>query len=710
MKTLSPQSLALASICLALAFSTLARAQQPRHQPSPTPRPTPRAQQTPPATDEEEIIRLNTELVQLRAVVTDRKGQLVTDLKKEDFEVFENNQPREVSFFSVESAPSAGTDATPTTGAPAVVAARPPTGSVNRAAPARVVVLFVDTLHLSPASLVRAKDQLKRFVDEQLTDSDVAAVVTTSGTLGSLQQFMSDRRMLKYAIDKITLFARPHTYFTPYLAGRVVIEDPDALKVAAQVLTAEEGFQSIGSPGDRASNGYIMARARQVLEEERNLRRATFGTLAAVCERLAPMPGQRLVAFVSDGLSLADDGGGEDREGFSRATGAAARAGVVVYTFNAEGLEGPAEFSARSVPQSPEFGMFMSASRLDVQGTLREVADVTGGEAYINTNNMRASLGKMVEANRVYYSLAYYLPKDSDKKFRKIVVRVRNHPDYKVRTQKGYAPPEKPAPEAGEATPNQKLFQKMIAPLPATAVGVTSSADFLETADDDAQVTLQVHIDAASLRHEKKGDDEQLHCLVAGVVFDREGKIADQFSEAVEATLTPAQFEEARRTGYRYVRRLKLKPGLYQVRVGVREVGSELVGTSSSWVEVPAPGKGAPVLSSLFLGAQPGGAKNAVGSASIRSGDTISYRLVAYGAQEGASVRVEVLQGEKPVFQGDWQPLAARTLRTDAKGAELGGQLRLPLPPGIYALRVSVRPAANSKKIVEREADFEIEP
>src|SRR5205085_11753802 len=90
--------------------------------------------------------------------------------------------------------------------------------SADRAAPARTIVLFVDTLHLAPVSLIRAKAELKRFVAEEMTDRDLVAVVTTYGTLGVLQQFTRDRRVLKYATDKLSPLHGPHTSITPYRA------------------------------------------------------------------------------------------------------------------------------------------------------------------------------------------------------------------------------------------------------------------------------------------------------------------------------------------------------------------------------------------------------------------------------------------------------------------------------------------------------------
>ena len=70
-------------------------------------------------------------------------------------------------------------------------------------------------------------------------------------------------------------------------------------------------------------------------------------------------------------------------------------------------------------------------------------------------------------------------------------------------------------------------------------------------------------------------------------------------------------------------------------------------------------------------------------------------------------MRIEIAQGDAKVYESDWQPLASRAIRRDEIGVEVGGRLRLTLPPGIYTLRVTVKDPA-SKKTAEREADFEI--
>ncbi|HYY93747.1 MAG TPA: VWA domain-containing protein, partial [Pyrinomonadaceae bacterium] len=501
-----------------------------------------------------------------------------------------------------------------------------------------------------------------------------------------------------------------------------------------------EGYVSLGQ---QAAQAYAQMRSTQILAETSATSRATLRALGAVSERLAAMRGQRLLAFVTDGFSLYDEGGGTDRREIEQAESRAARAGVLVYAIYPKGLVAPNDLTSGPVPGEVEGGKYLLESLTDVQSNLREVAQATGGAAYLNTNDLRAPMQKMLDSNRVYYSLAYYLPKDSDRKFRKLTVRVKGHPEYNVRTQRGYTPPEKEPGALAAETPRQKLVAAMMSPLPSTGIGVTSEADFLVREGDDSQVTLQVHIDGDALTYEKRGPDYALDCELAASVLDKEGNVAASIAEALKGTLSPAQVEEAKRNGYRYERRLALKPGLYQVRVGVREVGSERLGTSAAWVEVPDLEKGKPALSSIFMGkaearaadakastgAQPGadakagaeqkagavGLRFVVGRASFKPGDVAFYRFVVYNAQalarqqqQDAQLKLEIMQGETRVYEGPWQPLGARVIRSDRKGTEVGGQLKLTLGPGVYTLRLIVKDA-GSKQTVQQTTDFEVE-
>ena len=137
----------------------------------------------------------------MSAVVNDRAGAPVAGLRREDFEVFENDRPRPLSFFSVERSGGEGAPPDATPGAGGSAHAPAPGGSQGAVAGGRALVLFVDTLHLTPGGLAQAKKALRQFVDEQMTGRDVAAVVSTSGGGGLLGRFTSDHQLLRLAVE-----------------------------------------------------------------------------------------------------------------------------------------------------------------------------------------------------------------------------------------------------------------------------------------------------------------------------------------------------------------------------------------------------------------------------------------------------------------------------------------------------------------------------
>ena len=671
--------------------------------------------QEPPKQAGEDVIKIDTALVQVRAVVTDKSGKVVDNLKQDDFEILENGKPQRVGFFSLEKvSPRSLIAAEASQTSPS----KPLTPAAN-AKPQRFIVLFVDTLHLTPVSLTRAKDQLKKFIDQKIGDEDLVAVVTTTNSLGILNQFMRDRSMLKRAIDKIDGFGQSSSFLTPYIASRALNEDPQALAVAMGIATKEENLQFMTA---EMIENYTLTRARQIISEEEIKRQNTLQVLKAVAEKMATMPGERMIAFMSDGFTLLGRSSGLENQDLTAATSQAVRAGVVIYSFNPQGLTAPAESSARAPIDSPEFSFLMADSLTDSQSTLRTAAADTGGEAYLNSNDMVGQMKKMLDANEVYYAISYYPEDRQERKYRNIKVSVKNHPEYKVRTQRGYQyVATKPSDVA--TTPRQKVLQAILAPLPVTTIPVIASASFLERSGEDEQVWLQVHV-SGDLEYKKKGDKFDFNCEVVVVVIDHAGKVVGTYPEPLRADFTAAQLESAKQSGYRYGQRLKLAPGLYQIRVGFRDVNSEHLGTANAWIEVPDLHRKKLTLSSIFLGREseeknagekkPAHAELVVGPATFKATEPIYYRFVVYRAgvranESDLNFKVEILDGETKVYDGDWQSLAPRIIRKDSQRSETGGVLRTNIDPGFYTLRISVKDA-KSKQTIQQTIDFELDP
>src|SRR5581483_5834991 len=188
--------------------------------------------------EQDQSVQLQTQLIEIRAVVTDKQGHVIKNLKKEDFELLENKNPQEISFFSMEDI----ADQSRNPSNPRIITSSPEGKSIIPAgSPARTVVLYIDTLNLSTDSLLRTKQVLNKFIDEQLTDRDLTALITSTGALGVLEQFTRDKRILHYAVNRLgASLSNPDSMFTPYIAAMVLDGDPTAMGVAISILRTED--------------------------------------------------------------------------------------------------------------------------------------------------------------------------------------------------------------------------------------------------------------------------------------------------------------------------------------------------------------------------------------------------------------------------------------------------------------------------------------
>ncbi len=201
---------------------------------------------TPDLAEQDQTVRLKADLIEVRAVVTDRDDRVVENLKAEDFELLENGRPQQISFFSLVKSGNESLTPQVSARAEANPQSLPNNPVVSLKPPSRTVVLFVDTLHLSPASSAAARETLKKFVNEQMTDEDVVALITSTGQLGVLEQFTRDKQMIRFAINRLLPWPRSSrpTLLSPYIAAKALRRDPEAYNLAYAILQAEESLHT----------------------------------------------------------------------------------------------------------------------------------------------------------------------------------------------------------------------------------------------------------------------------------------------------------------------------------------------------------------------------------------------------------------------------------------------------------------------------------
>lgn len=613
--------------------------------------------QTPPAReprDTEPVARIETELVQIDVVVTDGDGKLVGNLKREDFQILEDGRPQQITHFA---AGSAGRPARWLATTPSRSSSSPSAGPAA-AQPVEVldryIVLAVDDFHLAPENLYSAKQALRRFVRDQMAPGDQVAIATTSGTLGLLQQFTSERDVLARAIDRLAVQQRQATSpfdiprITDYQAELIDLGDPDALELAIQEILRLEGAtptpptprgnsrnnssSSSGTGGEgalsareRAAN-QARGRARMIVAENAHYTSATLRGLEATIRNLGALPGRKMIVLVSDGFFL---GGSNSSKHFDirRITDAATRAGVVIYSIDARGLYATNPAGDASQPSGIEQALPGARFRIEASGLearrdgLNALARDTGGFPVFNNNDLSLGMKRILADNETYYVLAWE-PEVSyrDGRFRQVEVKLPNHPKLKVRTRKGYfAPDERAAAKAeekaeermreierkGEKAIREMKQEQIRAGLsslfPLRAVPVELAADFIDTAESGSLIAVTAHIEAATLRFSGAGGPRQTSLDIVTIAFDEKGKAAANISERIELNLRPQVHDFVVKHGITYRKMIPLKPGFYQVRLAVREEGSGQLGSATRWVEVTDTSQKKLTLSSILV-------------------------------------------------------------------------------------------------------------
>jgi VWFA-related protein len=681
-------------------------------------------------------IRLRSDLVEARAVVTDKQGNPVKNLRKDDFEVLENGKPQEITFFSAESLGEAGGTVATTPKSPTD---KP--GAKTAKTAKRTVVFFVDTLHITSANLLRVQQDLLAFIDAKLTDGDLAAVVPSSGSLGVFSQFTGDKKLLRDAVNRLSIGAvRSNSLYTPFLASRVENESsngtsPIALEAAMNIVMAEERL-----PTDPQFRGIVRSRAlskaREVLAESTFQRRSTLLVLKAVAERLAELPGQRMLLLLSEGFSMLDNNGVADSSDLQATISRAARSGVVINSFSAKGLATLSFFDVSRGGFTPDgnglnnIQQFISAGDRELEDGLTRLAKETGGDAFLTTNDLKGALGKALDANSSYYALSYYSSQNDKESTRRVKIQVKGHPEYQVRALSGYtAAPLRTENVLEAGTPQKQLLSAINSPLASTDIEVDATADFLDLQTDDAQVSLSVYTDGKKLRYVENNNGYLGKLLVLIEVIDASGNSQGITQDDIQIRLTAEQHKLAAQNVYRYNKRLNLKPGLYQVRVGVRDTNSELQGTSLAWVEIPKASDKKLILSSISFekfalsnSATKNEAKPVVVPVTVRRGlslfrntDFIAFFCTAYNTaaieKEAGQllVRVQILQDAKTVIEDVTIPFASLVIQKGTNLVKFGSQVNLKnLKAGLYEMRITVsgqkgKPLATVNKLFQVE-------
>jgi VWFA-related protein len=697
--------------------------------------------------DDQDVVKVTSNLVSLDVIVKDKKGRLVTDLKAEDFTVTENGVPQRITFF--DSTLTTATDVTQSTNAGASSETKPPT--TPSSFPRNIIALVLDGQSTELPNLKHVREGMLKYIRERVSENDSVALFSISGGLQLLQSFTHDKAALIAAVEKAYDSSVSKTS-----EARNISENISALR--DKIAAGPPGDTVAPSPAAAASGSALAEKmiAQRMLEEYLQFRsvlsaqqtRPVLAALAAIAEGLRSIPGKKTLVMFSQGFVAPESLDWQVQSTVDIAN----RANVVIYIIDSTGLTGGTPTSGSLVAASPlagiSGGLDMEQRRraaagesvFDIsrqeglnrqQDLLYRISEDTGGHFLKNTNDIGAGLERIDTEIRSRYTLAYRSTDTNfDGSFRKVKIEVRR-PDTTVVTRAGYY-----AIPFSQIVPMSPDDKKLLANFTNMAANPTLPLSLQLSAFRSREglylVPLAFEVPPAAIQFDQKGDKHRLQLDVLGVVrAEGEDRILTRLGGNFDVALSPEQYESISHDKIFYRQDILLATGSYTVDLIVRDRLSGKVAARREKLELPLDDSSfqttAPVLSRHAEPVKPTTATADVfteGNVQIRPSPSREFRstdnLIIFFQLYNAAVsrdtgtplvRVTVtlmMEGKQAARPLDYQ--LTQTVGDPVPHLTFAKYLKLSgLAPGKYSALIESRDIVQ-QKVVKQDVPFEIVP
>jgi VWFA-related protein len=710
---------------------------QPSSQPSQLPKQTTVAPQKSPNGQDQDVVRITTKLVQVDVVVVTKDGKQVTDLKAEDFEISEDGRAQTITNFSYISNIPAAAASRP---APVPVSSDP-TGPPVVPAPVsakevrRTIAIVVDDLGTSFESMARVRNQLRKFLNEQLQPNDLVAIIRTGGEIGALQQFTTDRRVLLAAIESLK-------WNHCSRAGRAVLEPARPFDFANDNPCATNSLHN------------------------------TITALRFILRGMRDLPGRKSMIILADNLpteqkELFDPNSiikGKGREGqklpikyligntlqyadaFQGVAELAIRASVVIYGVDVGGLQTTGLNAADEVFQPQQFlvkagtepTIVIMRDRFQTLRKNREAAELlasqTGGFVVHNTNEFE--LQRVMDDQQGYYLIGYRPSGETfNRSFHHIQARVKRA-GLTVRTRSGFYGVTEEQARAAEINSGDQMNRALMSPFGTGDLPVRLTTFFVNDPTAGSLLRSLLFLDAHDLTFKEQADGTHEAAFdLSSIVFGDNGAVIDRIDKSATLRLRGAPYDRVMREGVIYGFDTPVKEaGTFQFRIAVRDTTSSRVGVAGQFAEIPNLANDRLALSGIVVKTDenPRSERPANDPATIAAdgitrgpavrrfhqGATLIFGYEVYNARVDRTTglpqlraRMRIFREGKPIFIGNPTALdgeGQRDLRHLNGAARF--QLGPELPPGEYVLQIIVDDnlAKDKQRTATQWIDFEV--
>jgi VWFA-related protein len=530
-------------------------------------------------------VRVNNVLV--RVVVRDLHGQVVSNLKKEDFQLYDGKKRQTITSFATETP---GTHAVPLSTSPVSSSSEADPATVKAAAlPQRFVSMVFDDVHMSMQDAVFVRDSSTRFFGA-LAPSDRVAIYTTSGQL--TQDFTDDRSLLAKAL--LGIVPRPLTQHTSSDCPDMTYYEADLIAnkkdLQALAVAADETLQCAFNGDTRmlaAAQSMAQAAAQRAVSEGDNETQYAYRHLEEIVRRMTSLPGQRILVLVSPGFILSTLQY-EASEMVDRAT----RANIVINTIDARGLYVPDVMGDIANPPNDGLrtagykSMYRVVAQSAQQDPLAELADGTGGTFYHNRNDVDEALREAGAAPAVSYVLGFS-PQNLkfDGSFHTLRVALSTKEKFTIQARHGYFAPRSaadPAEVAKEEIQEALFSQEEVHDIP-----LDLQTQYFKKDEAEARLAVLTHLDVKGIRFRKVSDRNNDRLTIVTGIFDENGQYVTGVQKTIEMRLRDATYERLSRSGLTVKSSFDVKPGTYLVRLVVRDAEGAQMAARNGAVVIP---------------------------------------------------------------------------------------------------------------------------
>ncbi len=537
------------------------------------------------------MFRSTTRLVQVDVVVTDKAGNPITGLNQSDFTVMQDGKPQPLRAFEahVLTPEARKTRALPT------LPANTYTNLPDSVQDQSWTIVLYDQLNTPTSDQQVARQQLVKVLKTLPAGTPVALFMLGQQRLELLHGFSNDPTEITKAAERI----RPEN------SQMLTTEVQQQQDIADMNKIYSEGASSrYGSP---APSG-LMTQSYKDTEVLRTGTRTLFtiDALEAMARAVSGYPGRKNLMWLSGSFPIRIE---PDETGIATITGAQFRnaadyhqriakadallteSRVAVYPIDVRGLKnGNSSDVSNLSPAGPtDLANLSGASSslsdsvgLNERESLTQIAHETGGRAFVGTNDFGGAIKKAMADGSTYYTVAYTPPpqKEKTEPYHRIEVRL-TRPDTNLTYRRGYysSPQQKTTQEQGVAALLGALRPGMP---PSTMLYVMASVEPPKGKQKTVKINYIIspnNVTFSDLPENKK------HVVVdcMAVAFDKDGKEVAHASDTLDGAIPQAAYDAVMKQGLPANQEIELKPGTYNLRLGVMDRATQQIGT----VDVP---------------------------------------------------------------------------------------------------------------------------